>query len=216
MDTEGQALGPYEPVSDELVLAAIERAIRQGPDTVWIIHVAEHLGFRRQTHTTRKVREQLERIRVQDGTVERLDRMGREYWRLSPAGERHLAEARNSDQVGVLPESPQHRSWRTARAAAAERIDRFRALLSAAIQEAHTAELEVTAPPSATWLALSERLAAAAWLVGSATYCLDEWAEPSDELMDVDTSDPTQGSTPRRRAVVRWDEIEAIAKGTQP
>ena len=94
---------------------------------------------------------------------------GCEYWRLTPIGERHLAEARNADQVAALPESPQHRCWRTARAAA-ERIDRFRSLLSAAIQEAHNAELEVNAPPSATWLALSERLAAAACLVGSATY----------------------------------------------
>jgi hypothetical protein len=209
MNTKGQELGPYEPVSDELVLAAIDRAIRQGPNTVWIVHVAEHLGFRKQAHTTRKVRDQLERLRVQDRTVERLDRMGRDYWQLTPAGRRVLELARAEDRLDALPESPQHRAWRKAREAAAERIDPFRGLLSAAIQDTHTAELEPAGVPSETWLTLRERLDAAAWLVASSTYCLHEWPEPSEDCLDADPD--LYG--PRRRGVWGWDRHEAIAKG---
>jgi hypothetical protein len=40
-----QELGPYEPVPDVLVLAAIERVITHSTDTAWIVGVAKHLGF---------------------------------------------------------------------------------------------------------------------------------------------------------------------------
>lgn len=205
MNTKGQELGPYEPISDELILAAIERAVRQGQETVWVVAVTEHLGFRRQGYTTRKVRDQLEQMRVRDGTVERLDRMGRDYWQLTPAGRHVLECARAEDRLEELPESPQHRAWRKARGAATERIDSLRGLLSAAIQDAHTAELEPGEVPSETWLALRQRLDAAAWLVASATYCLHEWSEPSDDSLDSGP-DPLRG-------VWAWDRYEAIAKG---
>jgi len=210
MDTEGQELGPYEPVPDTLVLAAIERAIRQGPGTVWPVHLGEHLGFRHRGHSTRKLRDQLERLRVQERTVERLDRMGRDYWKLTPAGERVLAEARAENRLGDLPESPQHRKWRKGREGAAERIDSFRALLSAAIQDAHSAELEPGEVSSETWLALRERLSSATWLVASATYCLREWPEPSEDSIDAD---PDVHRAPRRRAYRSWGEHEARARG---
>lgn len=127
-------------------------------------------------------------------------------------GQRELASAREAGQVGELPESPQHRDWRLARDAAAEHIDGFRKLLSTALEEAATAAGAYTAPPSARWFELGERLAAAFWLVGSATYCLEEWVEPDDAHPDTD---PDPGSPPGRRALTAWRDKEALATGGQ-
>jgi hypothetical protein len=52
MHTEDQELGPYKPAADALILAAIERAIRHGTETVWITTVGEHLGFEHTAHNT--------------------------------------------------------------------------------------------------------------------------------------------------------------------
>jgi len=212
MDTEGQELGPYEAVPDVLALAAIERAIRHGADDTWIADVGEHLGFRRTPHNTRRLRVQLERLRVQ-GWAASKDRHGREYWLLTPAGAEHLALSRAAGVVGDLPESPQHRTWRKARAAAAERIEDFKDLLWRATEEATHFEGVADPPPSAWWFELSDRLGAAFWLVGSALYCRDEWPEPSDYFIDTD---PDPGQPPGRRALTAWDQHEAIAKGEQP
>ena len=213
MDTEGQELGLYEPVPDVLALAAIERAIRHGAEDAWITTVGEHLGYRRHRHTTRPLRQQLERLRVQYGWAESEERHGREYWRLTPDGKRHLAQTRAAGQLGELPESPQHRTWRKARAEAAARIEDFKALLWRATEEAMRFEGVAEPPPSEWWFELSERLAAAFWLVGSALYCRDEWPEPSDDCIDTD---PDPGRPPGRRALTTWDEREAIAKGDKP
>lgn len=213
MDTEGQELGPYVAVPDVLALAAIERAIRHGADDAWIATVGEHLGFQRTRHNTRRLRQQLERLRVQYGWAASKERHGREYWRLAPDGERQLAQAREEGQLGDLPESPQHRTWRKARTAAAEQIEGFKDLLWRATREAMSFEGVADPPPSAKWFELAERLAAAFWLLGSATYCRDEWPEPSDERIDTD---PDPGPPPGRRALTAWAEREAIAKGDQP
>lgn len=216
MDPENQELRPFEPVSDTLVLAAIERAQRHGPKDAWIIHVSAHLGFRHSAHTTRPLRDQLEELRVQHGWVESKELMGREYWQLTPAGEKHLARCHAEGRVGDLPDSPQHRTWRKARAAAAERIEGFKALLWSATAEAMSFEGVADPPPSAKWFELSERLAASFWLVGSALYCLNEWPEPSDDRPDLDTTDPNLGQGPPRRAVDRWADQAARARGEQP
>jgi len=210
MDIEGQELGPFEPVPDELVLAAIDRAVRHGAEDVWIATVGEHLGYKRTRHNTRRLREQLEQLRVGHGWADSEERHGREYWRLTGEGAQHLALSRAKGVVGDLPESPQHRTWRKARAAATERIENFKALLWRATEEASRSEGVASPPPSAWWFELSERLGAAFWLVGSALYCRDEWPEPSDEYPDID---PDPGSPPGRRAVAAWDEREAIATG---
>jgi hypothetical protein len=102
MDTEGQELGPCEPDPDVLVLAAIERTIRHSTDSVWIVGVAKHLGFQRNAHNTRRLRVQLERLRVQHGWAASEERHGREYWWQTPAGERYLAPARG--RLGDLPQ----------------------------------------------------------------------------------------------------------------
>lgn len=212
MDTEGQELGPYKPASDTLILAAIERAACHGTDEVWVASVGKHLGFQHAAQNTRRLRRQLEELRIRSGWIASRERHGREYWRLTPAGRRELASARAAAEVGELPESPQHRNWRLARAAAAERIVHFRTLLSDALEDAGDAETSFIAPPSTTFLALAERVAAALWLVGSAIYCLDEWPEPDDARLDTD---PDPGPLPGRRALTAWKEKEALAKGGQ-
>lgn len=46
-------------------------------------------------------------------------------------------------------------------------------------------------PPahSDAWFELAERLRHAARVLGSATHCLHEWREPSDERADIDTQE---------------------------
>jgi hypothetical protein len=62
-------------------------------------------------------------------------RRGLIVWGLTTAGRQRLAEARRAGKVGELPESPQHREWRLARAAAGKRLDGFRAELRAVLTE---------------------------------------------------------------------------------
>ena len=210
MDADGQELGPYKPVSDVLVLAAIERATRHGPAEVWIAAVGEHLGFARTAHNTRRLRLDLERLCLTECHVERRERHGREYWGLTASGRGWLERKRHEGAVDELPESPQHRAWRHGRAAAADRVERFRELAACAVKDAE----EVAVAPqgthrSATWFGLAERLRAAFWLAGSATHCLEEWAEPDDGRPDTD---PDPGPAPGRRVTSAWDQYEATAK----
>ncbi len=214
MDTEGQELGPYEPVPDVLILAAIERAIRHGTEPVWIVTVGEHLGFRHTAHTTRRLRRDLERLAApQNRCVDQVEQHGRECWTLTATGKTWIARQRERGTVGDLPESPQHHTWRKARVEAAQRIEGFKALLWRATEEAARLEGVADLPPSAWWFDLAERLGAAFWLVGSATYCRDEWPEPSNDCIDTD---PDPGPPPGRRALTAWDEREAIAEGDEP
>jgi hypothetical protein len=211
MDTEGDDLRQYEPAPDALILAAVDRAICHGTDPVWIPRVAEHLGFRHTPHNTRHVRRDLERLAVSRiRCVERSERHGRECWTLTAAGKTFLKRQREQGVVGELPESPQHREWRQSRAGAAMHMDEFRALLDAAMEAATDARLAHTSPPSADWFELGQRLGAVFWLVGSATYCRDEWPEPDDARLD---SDPDPGPPPGRRALGAWHDKKALAKG---
>ena len=84
-----------------------------------------------------------------------------------------------------LPESPQHRVWRHARALAAERIDAVLEQASGVLEEA-TDALDSERVRSDAWFALAERLQSSCWQLGSVTYCLSEWPEPDDASPDVD------------------------------
>ncbi len=84
----------------------------------------------------------------------------------------------------ALPEAPQHRQWRTARAEAAKRIGEFKAEVRSTVDEI-TALLDGDDADSETWFNLSQRLRAV-WVLGSATYCLREWPEPDDSKADVE------------------------------
>jgi len=49
-----------------------------------------------------------------------------------------------------------------------------------------------TRPPafSDQWFELAERLRSDCWMLGSASHCLHEWAEPDDRYADIDEGVP--------------------------
>jgi hypothetical protein len=176
------------PPADELVLAAVERAAsHQARDTpavpVWTI--LEHLDVGRRSAAARHVRGRLDAMQAA-GLLEHAQRHGVPTWALSGAGLAHLRAARRASLLPPLPESPQHRAWRTARVAAGQEIERFREHLHERL--ARSARLlDASRPaPSDTWLELAEELQRACRRLASASYCLYEWVEPDDEHADVD------------------------------
>jgi hypothetical protein len=201
MDVEGHELDASHPVPAVLILAALERAQRHGGTDVWVVAVGEHLGFECGRATTRRLRPRLLNLRIA-GSVSKSERHGREYWTLTPAGRRRLAAARQAGEVDELPESPQHRVWRRARAAAGEQIGGFAELASDVIGDAERA-LAAGDVTSEQLFELSERLRWNLWRLGSATYCLREWDEPDDARPD---RDETPGPGPGRRSTSAWKE----------
>lgn len=191
---------PDELPSTELVLTAIGRAERHrrsdGPG-VLLADVKEHLALRHTGWTTRQMRPQLTELESH-GLVKQIRRHGLNLWGLTPDG-RQWIEAIGGD-IGPLPESPQHKKWREARAAARERIPEFRAGLHHALTEAN-ALLETTPEAdSDTWFERGASLNRACRTLASATHCLYEWPEPSDARADIDDS-KHRG----RREIGRWD-----------
>lgn len=180
----GGELRRFEPVSDELVLAAVERAERhreRRDEGVMMSDIAEHLGFVHGSWTTRRLRPQIEAF-IADGLLVRSRRHGVVVWGLTSGGRSRVEQARGSV---VLAESPQHRVWRHAQMQAAERIDRLGEQVRGVVREA-TGTLDVDGVRSDAWFALAKRLQSACWQLGSATYCLSEWEEPDDASPDVD------------------------------
>ncbi len=164
-------------IPDVTVLAAIDRAeCHRGRADVPVWLIFEHLGIPRRS---RLVRTQLQSL-AQDGAIEQRRAHGVDVFALAANGRRRLQGAGPVD----LPESPQHRAWRNARMLAGQEIERFRESLGDALKEA-SALLDDT-PGSDAWFEMAEELRAAARRLGSATYCLHEWMEPSDDWADID------------------------------
>lgn len=184
--SEGE-LRRFEPVPDELVLAAVERAERHQQREsrgVLLGDIARHLGFVHGSWTTRRLRPQLEAL-VAAGEMSRDRTHGIVVWGLTSAGSRRLARARRAGEVRELPEAPQHRAWRHARAAAGDRIEGFREQVRRAVGEA-AGLLDALDTDSDAWFAAAEGLHSACRRLGSAVYCLWEWQEPNDARADVD------------------------------
>jgi len=66
------------------------------------------------------------------------------------------------------------------------------------MEDAGTAQTAFISPPADSWFGLGRRLAAAFWLVGSATYCRDEWPQPSDDCIDTDPDTHHSGGEPEQ------------------
>ncbi len=209
------------PPSDELVLAAVERAAcHRARDTsavpVWAI--LDHLAVPRRSAVARHVHSRLGVLHAA-GWLERTRRHGVPMWTLTSVGLRRLRRGRRAGDVPQLPESPQHRAWRNARVAAAHEIERFRASLRECIGEA-TLLLGADEPPhSDVWFELAEELQRACWRVASASHCLHEWVEPDDLHADIDEYlDPADDELDQaertlrrarrsgRRNIRRWDD----------
>ncbi len=206
--------GPHaERPPDELVLAAVERAARhRARDTpaVPVRAIFEHLAVPRRSAAARHVRSRLEVLHAA-GSLERSRDHGVPTWELTSAGRRRLQRARRTGNVPQLPESPQHRTWRNARTAAAQEIERFSRSLRDYLDEA--ARLIDADPPahSDAWFELGQHLQRACRRLGSASYCLHEWVEPHDARADVDERldpaderlDPAGGARRRARRMGR-------------
>jgi hypothetical protein len=180
-------LGRFEPVSDGIVLAAVERAERHRErerEGVMLSDIAEHLGFVHGSWTTRRLRPQLDAL-IAKGSLARSRRHGVVVWALTEAGRGQLKRMRRTGEVEELPEAPQHCAWRHARATAGERIDGFRTEAREALEDAAML-LDAEDTHSDAWFGVAERLQASCWRVGSATHCLHEWREPDDGRPDVD------------------------------
>ena len=126
------------PLSADLVLAAIDRAIRQFPRPVTDASasgIAAHLGVRRRSGAWREALAHLRELE-DTGQLERRRRNGLAVWALTPAGQRRLSRASAADDPLVLPESPQHSRWRNARRLARQEQPRCRTELAESLAEA--------------------------------------------------------------------------------
>jgi hypothetical protein len=201
--TAAQDLKPYTPVTDGLVLAALERAeLHEREDEVLTYVLSEHLGFEPIPSTNRLLFPRLEGLR-RAGLLTTAERRGEPFWSLTSVGRERLANDREAGDGGELPESPQHRAWRHARVKAAVRIEEFRRAQVEAAEEADRLINQYRPAMSAEWFELSERLRWAAWRLASAIYCLNEWVEPDDDSPDVDEN---PGPSPGRRTTSAWDQ----------
>jgi DNA-binding PadR family transcriptional regulator len=196
--------GRFHPVSENLVLAACERAQRHGSaraQPVTLRQIGDHLGFQRSAYTTRRLG-LLARALEQAGALERSRAYGGERWALTAAGRRRLRRARASGEPLVLPESPQHREWRQKHARAVEGLEGYRERMREALAEA-VGLLEDERSDSEAWRAMAKRLEVRAQLLSSAIYCAREWAEPDDAQRDVDDNRTLDD---RRRVLWRLEE----------
>jgi hypothetical protein len=185
-----------EPVSNAQILAAIHRAeVHDEQDDASRADIAAHLGFVHNSSTTKRLRPQIEALKAA-GHIRDVRRNGLDLLALIAAG-RHALEGTQSSGAVILPESPQHRKWRHSHAMAGDRIDGFREALRASMAEVG-ALLDSQQTPSEAWFELGRRLSAECKRLGSATYCLFEWAEPDDARADVD-------EVLGRRNVWGWD-----------
>jgi hypothetical protein len=187
-DPTGPGAPRAEEPSDELVLAALDRAARHrardtGATPVWAIF--EHLGISRRSAAARKVRIRLDVMHAA-GWIALSRQHGVQAWEITGVGSRHLRRERRAGRVPPLPESPQHSAWRNAHTLAEHEIDRLRGVVLVRLDEA--ARLLDAEPPadSDAWLEIAERLQRACRRLGSAVYCLREWAEPDDARADID------------------------------
>ena len=195
-------LSPVSPPAI-IILAAVERAARhERSDEIATATVVEHLGFEPTQKTNRLLHLRLDGLR-DAGSLTRVGRNGADTWLLTSEGREELDRRYEAEEVGDLPEAPQHRAWREARVEAAVRLEGFKDEMGTMLEEA-TALLDQPHPPrSSEWIAMSQRLSPAAWRVGSATHCLYEWVEPDDDHPDVDER---PGPSPGRRAISAWDQ----------
>jgi hypothetical protein len=177
------------------VLAAVERAaLHRGGERlaapVWA--VLAHLALARRSAAARHVRVRLGALAAA-GELSSVRSHGVILWALTRQGQERLRHARDAGEPPALPESPQNRAWRTARAAAAEEIARFRRGLQELL-DATAALLAEPATHSDTWLERGEELRDACRRLGSATHCLYEWEQPDDAVADIDRREDPPGS----------------------
>jgi DNA-binding PadR family transcriptional regulator len=182
-----------DPAEPTIVLAAVDRAVRQrpfppfgGPPGATLGEILAHLDVGRRSGTARAVRQTLAAL-ADEGQVEHGRRRGVAVFALTTRGRRRLERARRAAGGSLpLPESPQHRAWREARELAASELPVLTDRLREAVADTRARLGSDAEGRSDDWLELAERLRASARGVGSALYCLQEWPEPDEAGPDVD------------------------------
>lgn len=185
---------------DEMILAALERADLHAYRKPGVLFstLKEHLGLPRGSGSGRILRPRIRALQAEK-LVQQAKMSGCEVWMLTDEGHAHLEAARQAHQLLPLPESPQHRKWREARDQAKERIGEFRERLLMTLKDAEALLAASSATSSDDWFLLGERMGEDCSRLGSATYCLSEWAEPNDTTADLE-----QGYQHGRRETPRW------------
>jgi hypothetical protein len=209
MNADEEELPDRQPTVEQ-VLAALSRAVRHAtarsrvPVPIWAL--LSHLCLGRRGGPSKTARAGLDELERR-GLARRTKRHGVVVWAPSEAGDARLVELDRERRAPELPESPQHRAWRRARALAEEELGRLQAELRQALLDAGRS-LEARSPrPSDEWFSLAARLRTACRRVGSATYVLGEWAEPDDAHADIDgltspgDANLDAGELARRRAL---------------
>jgi hypothetical protein len=181
-------LRPFEPVSDAVILVALDRAERYEYPNAWSekgvywTRLVEHLGFVRGSWTTRRLRPQVQTL-IDAGLIVRTCNAGRIRWGLTDAGAVAATQARLSGQVS-LPDPPVRRQWQQARSEAAEQIEGIRARLGDGLR--HALALLAEGGDSPAWYATGDNLSRGCRRLGGAVFCLNDWEEPDDEHPDRD------------------------------
>jgi hypothetical protein len=204
MNVDPSELGRFQPVAENLVLAATERAQLHGSacgDPVSLIEIAAHLGFDKGAYTTRQMRPLLAGL-TEARALEASRRFSREHWALTSAGRALVARARGDGEQLELPESPQHRLWREKHTQAVEGMDDYRARLREALAQTDGL-IDGKSGDSLAWQTLTKRLKVRSELLGSAIHCAREWPEPDDRKRDAQDSHPLED---RRRILWHPDE----------
>jgi DNA-binding PadR family transcriptional regulator len=188
--------------SDDLILAALERAIlhrgRNEPGES-LSSITAHLGLPFHSGTSRRLRPKLKDLEAA-GLIRPFRHHSINKWAITPAGQRRLDKLRTSGELHELPESPQHRAWNTARCVATKRITGLRSQVRTMLGEGDEL-LRADETSSEAWYDLSDRLRDASQRLASATYCLREWPEPNDSQPDSDSPPPNMRS---RRGYHNW------------
>jgi len=199
-----------DAIPDDLLLAALERAERHDQRTGrpdWAI--LEQLDIPRRSGKARDVKRQLLAL-VERGLLEQGRSRGVALFLLTAKAKRRLRR-RGPEVTDLLPESPQHKTWRSARDFAELEEERLHLSLRKTLEEAMGMLDEMTmpiapGPSSDAWFEVAARLRHALWRQGSMRYCLFEWAEPDDARPDIDEhADPSdaefsEAERKRRRA----------------
>lgn len=209
MQDQRNGASSWEPPSDALILAATDRAERHsGQETpgVLLSAIAEHLGIDWSSVASRRLRPLIDRLTKAVGWLEHHHVHGLDRWAITPAGLDQLRVALDEGIAGELPESPQHRAWREARARAERRLGVLHANVVAALAELETLAKASPPAPSAAWRARVEPTTKAIEQLALAIEYLHEWPEPGDREADLH---PISGR-PRRWGVSRLEDGDDV------
>ena len=174
-----------DAIPDDLLLAAVERAERHSERRgAPMFLIKEHLAAPKRSGRARRVNALVLTL-AETGLLEHFREHCMDFWTLTDSARRRLRRAKGVAEA--LPESPQHEHWRRAHTLAERELDDYCERLRCVLAET-TALLDAASEGAASeeWFKLGRRLDRHMRRVASAIHCLHEWAEPSDDVADME------------------------------